>query len=296
MDFSRYRNFYLTIQNSRIENCYRGIQSPTSDASLPGIDHPTVISGSTLKNYINIIVWPAQETAKWLGGNVLEVRNVKFGMIPLLGTGPSSDPRPPANIYMLLTGDAKDLVNTSIVRVYDYNQVPGDDFQVYYHEQDASYILPQTNPVLLSTRENGDIGAPEAGLTNAEAWARYGIALAGAVAPAGATDSRPEINGLVGPIAPVSDEPPRVVLVTPWNLSLVTSSYVNLRYHVIGRLPAGATVYFQLDDAKPVTSIRDNSLYKVPVGLHTLRTYIGDSLGQKLAGTAVVSSTFVAYY
>jgi hypothetical protein len=42
-------------------------------------------------------------------------------------------------------------------------------------------------------------GAPEAGLTNAQTWAQYGIAVAGAVAPATAGNMI-LIIGLVNPI------------------------------------------------------------------------------------------------
>jgi hypothetical protein len=43
------------------------------------------------------------------------------------------------------------------------------------------------------------VGTPEPGLTNAQAWAKYGIAVAGAVAPAGAAPTS-RIWGLVAPI------------------------------------------------------------------------------------------------
>jgi hypothetical protein len=51
------------------------------------------------------------------------------------------------------------------------------------------------------TNSNGSYvtGAPAAGLTNAQCWARYGVAIAGAVAPSTAT-SRADIAGLVNPI------------------------------------------------------------------------------------------------
>jgi hypothetical protein len=42
-------------------------------------------------------------------------------------------------------------------------------------------------------------GAPVAGLTNAQAWALYGVAIAGEVAPSTAT-TLDGINGLVAPI------------------------------------------------------------------------------------------------
>ncbi len=295
MDLSLYKNLNLVIQNSRIENYYEGIRAPTGDASVPGIERPTIIKDSTLKNYINITVFPARDN-KSIAGNVLEVRNDKFVMIPILGIQPfGTNVRPPANISMEHAGLTNNLVFPSIVRVYDYNQVPGDDFQVYYREQDASYVLPQTDPALNSNREDGVVGTPLPGLTNAQAWQLYGLALAGAVAPADADGSRPDINGLVAPIATPVD-PPRVVLITPWNYAPVTSSYIHIRSNVIGQLPPGAAVYYQLDDSAPMSNITSGALYEVTVGPHTLRAYIGDSEGHLLPGTTVTTSSFVANF
>ena len=59
---------------------------------------------------------------------------------------------------------------------------------VYYAEQHADFVVPQTTDALT--------GVPEAGLTNAQAWAKYGQAIAGSVAPAAAT-TRAGIDGLV---------------------------------------------------------------------------------------------------
>jgi hypothetical protein len=76
--------------------------------------------------------------------------------------------------------------------VYNYNQIAGDNFQVYYTEQAASYIVPATDNL-------GDIGAPVAGLTNQQCWGLYAIAIAGAVAPSNA-QTMAGIDGLVEPL------------------------------------------------------------------------------------------------
>src|SRR5262249_49773319 len=69
-------------------------------------------------------------------------------------------------------GGFGNLIVSDQVFVTNYNGVAGDNFQVYYAEQAADFILPQTNGTAL-------IGSPEAGLTNAQNWLKYGIALAG---------------------------------------------------------------------------------------------------------------------
>jgi hypothetical protein len=74
------------------------------------------------------------------------------------------------------------------VYVTAFNEVPAADFRVYYHEQRADFPIPQSSGSL--------IACPVAGLTNAQAWAQHGVAIAGAVAPAGA-GVLPDIDGLV---------------------------------------------------------------------------------------------------
>jgi hypothetical protein len=79
------------------------------------------------------------------------------------------------------------------VYVTNYNGIAGDNFQVFYMQQAAGFIVPQ------STSDNyTTIGSPEAGLTNAQTWAKYGIAIAGAVAPSTATT----MSGIVGLVQP----------------------------------------------------------------------------------------------
>ena len=82
------------------------------------------------------------------------------------------------------------------VFVENYDGVSGDDFQVFYTQQAANFVVPQT--ILNSDGTTRLAGAPVAGLTNAQAWAEYGVAVAGEVAPsdAGTMDN---IVGLVAP-------------------------------------------------------------------------------------------------
>jgi hypothetical protein len=83
------------------------------------------------------------------------------------------------------------------VFVYDYNMVPGQNFQIYYNGQAANAILPQTQ--LNPDGTQRVTASPDAGLTNAQAWAKYGIADAGAIAPSSATTEA----GIVGLVTPV---------------------------------------------------------------------------------------------
>ncbi len=294
MDLKAYENRNLVIRNSRIENMYFGIYAPRNDASQPGVERPTIIQNSILKNYINIIVSPA-DGSRPSNGNSLVVRDVKFALLTKLPNGPSpaASILPAANIYMQFVPDGTDYTQPSVVRVYNYNQVAGDDFQVFYREQGSSFIMPQTDASLLSGRGDGVVGSPSAGLNNFVNWVTYGIATAGGLLPAGAAASRPEINGLVAAVQNPALLTPRVVLVTPWQGADVTGNApLRIRYNIIGALPAGATVYFSLDGGPAFTKFKDGGIYNVGSGQHTLRVYIGDGLGRLWPGTAILNRTF----
>jgi hypothetical protein len=290
MALEGYENRYLIVRNSRIEGVRLGIVAPANDASLPGIEHPTIIENSVLKNYINIVVTPSQVDGT-SEGNSLVVRNVRFTLVSGLPAGPAPAlaTRASANIQMQLAISNPDLTQPSVVRVYSYNGVAGDDFQVYYREQAASYIVPQTSSAVLTSSNLGPIGSPVAGLTNAQSWSLYRIAIAGGVAPAGASASRPEIGGLVGPIQDFSNLVPQVVLITPWNgAQFVGNTQARIRYNVIGLMPTGGQVYFTIDNGPPTT----NPNLNLAPGQHKLRAFIGDATGKRISGMSITSSTF----
>jgi hypothetical protein len=82
----------------------------------------------------------------------------------------------------------QNLVQSTEYIVRNFNGVVGDNFRVFAREQAPNVIVPQTGQ---------HIGVPEAGLTNAQAWSRYGKAISGAVAPCATT--RVNIHGFVCP-------------------------------------------------------------------------------------------------
>jgi hypothetical protein len=298
MDLEYYENRNLTITNSRIEGVRYGIIVPNNDASQAGIRLPTIIQNTTLIGYINILATPGLDDRP-SNGNSLVVRDVKFGLITKLPSGPvAANTIPvPANIWLRASGnngENVDYTQTSTVTVYDYNQVTGDDFQVFYREQVPSFIMPQTSASLLSGRNDGTIGSPQAGLTNLQNRVKYGIALAGGLAPAGATASRPEINGLIAPIQNLAAITPRVVLVTPWDgAQLIGNQLVKVRYNALGLMPPGGQIYFSLDGGTPFTQFIDGGLYNLSTGQHTLRAFIGGADGQQLPGTGPTATSSI---
>ena len=91
-----------------------------------------------------------------------------------------------------VTGNLQfNIITVDQVFVYNYDQSSGNNFQVYYTQQTASSIMPQSGSITLSF-----IGSPVSGLTNQQNWNTYGIATAGAVAPSNAT-TMTGIDGLV---------------------------------------------------------------------------------------------------
>lgn len=293
MNLRTYENIDLLIRNTRIEGVRVGILAPRNDGSQAGVERPTVIFAARLKNYINILVAPPQDNSPY-HGNVLEVRDTKFELVTQLPDPASAgNVLPPSNIYMWAGGDFLQWTQPSIVRVYNYNRVAGDDFQVFYHEQAASFVLPQTDPSASFGSDDAVIGSPVAGLTNALNWALYGLAMGGMVAPPEASASRVEIHGLVGPIQDLSALEARPVIVTPLGgASVPVGEPVHVRYNVIGLLPPGAQVYFRLDDSGPIAGFEDGLIYKLSPGEHWLSIYFGDENGEWLPGTSVQSYMF----
>ncbi len=281
MHLTTYENRGLQIRNSRIEGMRVGIATPRSDASQAGRPRPTVIQDTSLANYVNILVSPTWDYGTG-NGTALEVRNVKFDLMTEIPDGPADSATidPPANIRMNFEADDADLTQPSTVRVYDYNQVPGDDFQVYYHEQLATYIMPRTAPSLLSGSGSGTIGSPEQGRTNAQNWFNHGIAIAGSMITASNTTTRAGIDGRVGPLVDPAATTQRVVLVTPWAGAFVSGNPpLRVRFNVQGQFPAIRSplydVWMQLDDGMPFAHYSNGGLYNVAPGLHTLTAWIG---------------------
>ncbi len=300
MDLSTYYNLNLVVQNSRIEGERIGIEAPTSDASLPGAPHPTIVRNTTLKNYINVLVAPAPDNRPF-NGNALELRDDLFTLVPTIPSTPlkAAAVPPPANVQMQLQQSSGsnpypeiNLTQPSTVKVYDYNRVAGDDFQVFYPEQAASFLVPQTPSAALSGMIPNTIGAPVANRTNAQDWVAYGIAVAGAVAPSSASRSRSEINGLVAPIQ-IRGVATGVTLVTPWQGAQVAADApVRVRYNVNGLLPSGSQVWFVIDGGMPINHLDNSSIYYLPAGLHHLSVYIGDAHGTIWNSTTRVTRTF----
>ncbi len=193
--FGDYETENAVIRNADIQGVRTGIVDPYFGGST------TIIENSYLRNSTDISVQTIGAPGSGPNGasrspKSLIVRNVRFGSV----AGWNLGGRTPYTLSMgyNLHNDSANLVKSDTVYVYDYNGVAGDNFQLYYPEQAPGFIVPQSSGNLA--------GSPAAGLTNQQNWATYGIAIAGAVSPTGAT--RPEIEGFVSPLT--SSAPPTI--------------------------------------------------------------------------------------
>ena len=189
LKFSDYLSRNLTIRNADLQGLKLGI-SPSTNS---GGGSQTIVD-SYLRNITNIslsTMWTSSYRSDNLPPRKVVIDNVRFDSLP---------GKPLIAISMNWVTDADlsrrvvNLVQKDQVFVYNYNGVQGDNFRVYYNEQRADYVVPQT--ILNSDGTARVTASPEAGLTNQENWDRYGIAIAGEIAPADA-GTRNGINGLV---------------------------------------------------------------------------------------------------
>jgi PKD repeat protein len=192
MQFGDYFTGNLTVQNSNIQNLLVGIDMPVATCGTINIQN------CYLANATDIVVPGIYGVGEGCDDlpRTINIDNVQFAQ--------------PAGVSTFTTinmcwyapnqigsgaGCAVTLLDQ--VFVHNYNGVSGANFQLFYTQQAATYVVPQTiiNP-------DGSVqvaGAPVAGLTNAQAWAKYGVAVAGAVAPSDATTMN-NIDGLLKPI------------------------------------------------------------------------------------------------
>jgi hypothetical protein len=168
----------VTIQNANIQGMYWGIGYSTASCGT------FTIQDSYFRNVDDIDIQTLADPGSGapLTGRTWIISNDVFA--PLPGGAPFTA----IDMDYAPTG-ANNFIALDQVKVYNYNGVVGDNFQVYYVQQAPDFIVPQTNAA------TWDVGSPQAGLTNAQTWALYGIAIGGAVAPT--TNTRPNIVGYV---------------------------------------------------------------------------------------------------
>ena len=151
-----------------------------------------------LTDVSNAFRWTVSYYADWMQAKTLVLNNDFFdlsvapGAVAIDMTGfPSAGD---------LSFETTNLIQKDQVLVYNYNGVAGDNFQVFYPEQAANYVVPVSVVSQFDPTVHRIVGAPVAGLTNQQCWNLYGIAIAGAVAPSTATSVSWVSGGLVNHI------------------------------------------------------------------------------------------------
>lgn len=129
-----------------------------------------------LNDFVVGTIWAAGTPGAGLAPRRLTLRNVTYGELN-------------ANLRRIVTdgasrgaSDSTNLVVPNSIDVFSYEGDPNVNFRVYYLEQKADAILEQSR-----MRPDGSflavVGCPEAGLTNAQAKAKYNVCFANEIAP-----------------------------------------------------------------------------------------------------------------
>ena len=173
IEFSDYfaRNF--TIRRANIQGRISGM------GGTPNTGGSTIlIEDSLLFNQANLriaMLGTVSASAEELGARRWVVRNTT--MTPM--NRATADP---AGAIVLFYSDQPThaVTRPDEILIQDYNGVAGDNFQVFYTQQAPTFVVPVS--LFNADGSRRVIGAPVAGLTNAQAWSQYQVAVAGSVA------------------------------------------------------------------------------------------------------------------
>ncbi len=174
-----YLHINMTIHGADIRGCQIGIQTPGHG------DGSHVIKDCVLHNTVNIQCDTPWQVA---GGGVClpqttTIINTRYGpgqtgAVNAISMNCASD-QPGRNFLVRFD-----------VYVRDHNGVSGDNFRVYYYEQQKDVVIPYV--------EDGGytVCANEPNMTNAQHQAKYGTCLAGSIAPDDVT-ARGDVYGYI---------------------------------------------------------------------------------------------------
>ena len=183
-------DYYLnnfTLRHADIQGFKTGVKpSSTQGPGLQRIEDSSIQAATGIQM---ATLRTSAYTADHIPRRSVDVHNVTFAPLPGM---------PFWAIKMLFNAvPVSNLIQWDTITVTDYNGTSGADFHVYYKEQAATFVVPQS--VWNADGTTKVAGSPEAGLTNAQTWATYGLAIAGGVSPCTDTSTHPEIDGSVCP-------------------------------------------------------------------------------------------------
>jgi hypothetical protein len=171
----------FTVRNSDIENQRIGIYATTF------MDGTFTVENTYLRNATNIRIDTQGSPGSAPDGHSIPPCQVIISNDRFVAVNGSIGNDQAYDIFLHCWDQfgSANLIQLQTIMVYNYNQVAGDNFQLYYFQQAPDVIVPQSSGYL--------VGSPVAGLTNQQNWDLYGIAIAGAVCPT--TNMR---NGMYG--------------------------------------------------------------------------------------------------
>lgn len=151
----------------------------------------TVIENSDFWNVHNITVpmpWGVTGGGNALPPRRITVRSSMFRNLPGSVGGDTQH----SIVMGYSTGDTNNnIIQKNEVYVVDYNRETGRNYRIYLSQSHPNFVIPQSN---------GFVGAPSAGMTNAQAWSAHGIAIGGALPRCTDNSLAPEVGGFVCPI------------------------------------------------------------------------------------------------
>ncbi len=215
-----YENGQTIFRNIDMQGFNVGIRLPLKPEDGTNEPNITVLENSFLKNYVNI-----QEGLPNIDNMETIIRNVRTEVLDISAI--SGQPSQPTSIHMRysLSRHTNLVGRTAHTFVYDFNGVPGNNFEVYFEEQAPIYQIPPDPDF------NGRlVGCPDRNISNQECMDRHGIAIAGVVAPCLAIDGEATcssarvraaalgIQGLVFPIGGAVNQLPDAQI-SPNNVS-----------------------------------------------------------------------------
>jgi hypothetical protein len=158
LDFSDYFAKNIIIRNSDIQGSVVGI------SGSPIMGHGTVtIKDTTFLTQLGMIIGQPGSVSAWLDElteHQFIFDNVKFIAPP--GGRYANNTHPTGAIRLMGNGEGRLLPDRFYI--YNHNQVPGANYQIFYLDQAPDYIVPQQ--IFNSDGSLNAYGAPEPGRTN----------------------------------------------------------------------------------------------------------------------------------
>jgi len=198
INFHVAENLNFRLIQADIQSLDTGMRAPTAPHFRVGSgetpNHGVVhIGNSDFQNYTNISIDPVARYNNGVGlpTRTTTIEKVKFQKVNATGT--SHENATQYDIDMdFHTGNFLNLLVKNEVFVTNYNN-SGNDFQVYYLEQQADFIVPETTFDAKGSIKM--VGAPGPGLTNQDMVNNGDSSIAGEIAPCLNDTSYPKIKG-----------------------------------------------------------------------------------------------------